>query len=74
MNIEKLLRKWEDASLGWKNLGLRNPHVEIHDDEEEVEEWDEKDKAKYERTKQFEKLKTETVAIREKMEKIQLAF
>ena len=35
---------------------LKKPsHVEIHDDEE-VEEWDEKDKAEYERNKQFEKL------------------
>ena len=28
----------------------------IHDDEKEVEEGDEKDKAEYERNKQFEKL------------------
>ena len=48
--------------------------MEIHDDEEEVEEWDEKDKAEYERNKQFEKLTAETVAMREKMEKMQLAF
>ena len=48
--------------------------MEIHDDEEEVEEWDEKDKAEYERNKQFEKLTTKTIATREKMEKMQLAF
>ena len=35
--------------------------------------WDEKDKADYERNKQFEKLTTETSAMRE-MEKMQLAF
>ena len=50
------------------------PHVEIHDDEEGDEEWDEEDKVEYERNKQFEKLTTETMAIREKMEKMQLAF
>ena len=46
---------------------LKKPsHVEIHDDEE-VEEWDEKDKAEYERNKQFEKLTVETMVIREKI-------
>ena len=54
---------------------LRKPsHVEIHDDEKEVEEWDEKDRAEYKRNKQFKKLTTETIAIREKMEKMQLTF
>ena len=47
-------------------------HVEIHDEEEE--EWDEKDKVDYERNKQFEKLIVDTMAIKEKMEKMQLAF
>ena len=46
----------------------------IHDDDEEEEEWDEKDKVEYERNKQFKKLTIETIAMREKMEKIQLAF
>ena len=50
------------------------PHVEIHDDEEEEEEWDGKDKVEYEGNKQFEKLTTETMAMREKMEKMQLPF
>jgi len=45
-------------------------HVEIHD-EDEGEEWDERDKAEYERNKQFEKLTADTVAMKEKM---QLAF
>ena len=48
--------------------------MEIHDDEEEVEERDENDKAKYERNKQFKKLIIETIAMREKMAKMQLAF
>ena len=33
-----------------------------------VEEWDKKDKVEYERNKQFEKLTTETIAMREKIE------
>ena len=54
---------------------LKKPlHVEILDDEEEKEEWDEKDKVEYERNKQFEKLTAKTMAMREKMEKMQLAF
>ena len=52
----------------------KSTHVEIHDDEEEDVEWDEKDKVEYERNKQFEKLTAETIAVREKMEKMQLAF
>ena len=51
----------------------KGAHVEIIDDEE-GEGWDGKDKANYERNKQFEKLTTETSAMREKMEKMQLAF
>ena len=51
----------------------KSTHVKIHDEEED-EEWDEKDKVKYERNKQFEKLTIETIAMREKMEKMQLAF
>ena len=47
-------------------------HV-IHD-EDEGEEWDERDKAEYERNKQFEKLIADTMAMKEKMEKMQLAF
>ena len=34
----------------------KSSHVEIDDEEEEVKEWDEKDKAEYERNKQIEKL------------------
>ena len=46
-------------------------HVDIHDEDED---WDERDKAKYERNKQFKKLTTDTMAMKEKMEKMQLAF
>ena len=34
------------------------PYVEIHDNEEEDEEWDTKDKVEYEWNKQFERLTT----------------
>ena len=61
------LTKLEEAKL------KKGALVEIIDDEE-GEGWDEKDKANYERNKQFEKLTTETSAMREKMEKMQLAF
>ncbi|KAL0004948.1 hypothetical protein SO802_012509 [Lithocarpus litseifolius] len=61
------LTKLEEAKL------KKGAHVEIADDEE-GEGWDEKDKVDYERNKQFEKLTTETSAMREKMEKMQLAF
>ena len=50
---------------------LKEPsHVEIHDDEEEEEQWDEKDKMEYERSKQFEKLTAETIAMRENIKKM----
>ena len=39
-----------------------------------MEDWDEKDKVDYERNKQFKKLTVETVAMKEKMEKMQLTF
>ena len=54
---------------------LKKPtYVEIHDDEVEDEEWDENDKMEYERNKKFEKLTVETMAMREKMEKMQFTF
>ena len=62
---QKILKALDEHGEALKRMGGRltrleesklkkPPHVEIHDDEEEVEEWDEKDKAKYERIKQFE--------------------
>ena len=65
---EGCLTRLEESKL------KKPPYVEIHDDEEEDEEWNEKDKMKYERSKQFEKLIVETMAMKEKMEKMQLAF
>ena len=47
---------------------LKKPiHVEIHD-EDEGKDWVERNKAKYERNKQFEKLIMNTVAMKKKME------
>ena len=39
-----------------------------------MEDWDERDKADYEKNKQFETLMAKTIVIREKMEKMQLTF
>ena len=61
------LTKLEEAKL------IKTTHVEIHDDEE-GEGRDERYKADYERNRQFEKLIVETVAMKEKMKKMQLAF
>lgn len=47
--------------------------VEENEDEERKD-WDEKDKANYKRINKFEKLTAETVAMKEKMEKMKLAF
>ena len=52
----------------------KSTYEEVHDDEEEVKEQDKKDKAEYERNKKFEKLTVETMAMREKMEKMQFTF
>ena len=48
----------------------KSTYEEVHDDEEEVKEQDKKDKAEYERNKKFEKLTAETIAMREKVEKM----
>ena len=82
---QKILKTLDEHGEALKKMGGRltrleesrlkkSTHVEIHNDEEEVEEWDKKDKAEYERNKQFEKLTVETIAMREKMEKMQLTF
>ena len=39
-----------------------------------MEGWDEREKVDYERNKQFEKLMVESIAMKEKMEKMQLSF
>ena len=82
---QRILKALEEHGEALKKMGgcltrleesrLKKPtQVEIHDDKEKDEEWDEKDKVEYERNKHFEKLTAETIAVREKMEKMQLAF
>ena len=82
---QKILKALDEHGEALKKMGGRlarleesklkkSTHVEVHDDEEEVEKWDEKDKVEYERNKQFEKLIKETIAMREKMEKMHLVF
>ena len=82
---QKIHKALDEHRKGLKRMGGRltrlvesklkkPPHVEIHDNEEKDEEWNEKDKVEYKRNKPFEKLTTETMAMREKMEKMQLAF
>ena len=83
---QKILKALDEHGKALKKMGghlttleksrlKKSSHVEIDDDdEEEVKEWDEKDKAEYEKNKQIEKLIVETVAMREKMEKMQLSF
>ena len=73
--IQKIYKAIEDQAEALKKMGghlskleeskiKKLVHVEIHD-EEEKEEWDEKDKADYERNKQFEKLTADTMAMKE---------
>ena len=62
--------------MGWRLTRLeesrlkKSTHVEIHDDEEEDEEWDEKYKVEYEKNKQFERLTTKIIVMKEKMKKM----
>ena len=46
-------------------------HVDIHNEDED---WDERDKVEYERNQQFKKFTVDTMAMKKKMEKMQLAF
>ena len=74
---QRIFKAMEEQSDVLKNMGShftkleeaklkKTAYVEIHDDE--------KNKADYERNKKFEKLTVDTVAMKEKMEKMQLAF
>ena len=70
---QKIFKAIEEQSDALKKSVAVSPsqkpiHVEIHD-EDEGDDWDERDKAEYERNKQFKKLTTDTVAMKEKMEK-----
>ena len=82
---QKILKALDEHREALKKMGgcltrleesrlKKSTYEEVHDDEEEVKEQDKKDKAEYERNKKFEKLTAKTVAMREKVEKMQLAF
>ena len=73
---QKIFNSMEEQSDAHKKMGShltkleesklkKPPRVEVLD-EEEGEDWDERDKANYERKKQFGKLTVETIAMREK--------
>ena len=73
---QKIFKAMEEQSDVLKKMGStltkleedklkKAARVEIPDDEE-VEDWDERDKADYERNKQFEKLTLEIVAMKKK--------
>ena len=81
MTTQKIFKAIEEQNDTLKKMGkcltklkvgkLKKPiHVEIHD-EEKGKDLDERDKAKYERNKQFKRLIANTMAMKEKME---LAF
>ena len=81
---QKILKAIEEQSDVLKKMGgrltkleeakLKKPiHVEIHD-EEEGEDCDERNKADYERNEQFEKFTVNTMVMKKKMDKMQLAF
>ena len=82
---QKIYKEIEDQSKALKKMGSRLSklegsmikklvHIEINEENEDKEEWDNKDKADYERNKWFEKLIVDIVAMKEKLKKMQLAF
>ena len=81
MLSKKIYKAIEDQGEVVKKIGSRLLKLEeikikklVHIDINEEQDKDERDKADYERNKKFEKLTTDTVAMKEKMEKMQLAF
>ena len=57
----KALKKITRRFTKLEEAKLKKPsHIEINDKEDDMEEWDGKDKVEYERNKQFEKLTGET--------------
>ena len=81
MLAKKIYKAIEDQGEVVKKIGSRLLKLEeikikklVHIDINEEQDKDERDKADYKRKKKFEKLTTETVAMKEKMEKMQLAF
>ena len=70
-----LSKRWGVCFTKLEEAKLKKTNPRVEDlNAEEVENWDERYKVDYERSKQFEKLMAKTIAMREKMEKMQLAF
>ena len=72
---QKIYKAVEDQDKALKKMGshlskleeseIKKPvHIEISE-EEEKEDWDERDKSDYERNEQFEKLTTDTMAMKD---------
>ena len=81
---QKIFKAMEEQNDVLKKMGSRFTKLEEAKlkkaapvqvlDDIDVEDWDERDKVDYERNKEFEKLTAKAIAMREKMEKMQLAF
>ena len=85
MLTQKIYKVIEDQGEALKKIGShlsklkgskikKHVHIEINEEEEDKEEWDDRDKADYKRNKGFEKLIMDTMIMKEKVEKMQLAF
>ena len=79
---DKIAKMMDDQNKMLKRMGTHLTRLEEsrfkrpigEKEDEEMEDWDEKDKAKYEKNKKFEKLIMDTLAIKEKMEKMQKIY
>ena len=85
MLTQKIYKVIEDQGEALKKIGShlsklkgskikKHVHIDINEEEEDKEEWDDRDKADYKRNKGFEKLIMDTMIMKEKVEKVQLAF
>lgn len=72
MDVQNKMLERMEAHLTWlEESWFKRP---IGDkEEEEIEDWNEKDKTKYEK-ENFEKFTADTLALKKKMEKMHLAF
>ena len=72
---QKIYKAVEDQDKAFKKMGShlskleeseikKHVHIEISE-EKEKEDWDERDKSDYERNEQFEKLTTDTMAMKD---------
>ncbi|KAL0015444.1 hypothetical protein SO802_002513 [Lithocarpus litseifolius] len=81
-HAEKIAKMMNDKNKMLKGMGAGLTRIEEsrfkspmrEEEEEEMEDWDEKHKAEYEKNKKFEKLIVDILSMKEKKEKMQLAF